>query len=491
MPLPSSDYGAPQDQSGSLSTTSTDSTNLSTGTDIYSLLNSLYGGNPFAVADPWEARFGYTNGALSWLTQHIGSETDAAAFVNNIINALLSQGIDLQSVGPAGITGLVQQMWATPAIRQKFMLGGKSPTTVETLVRQTMGGATAAIDFAAKVPTPFDGSHPVTAAYGSHPLGTTEVGVDYGMDPGTRLYSPFAGTISTQDQGKAGWGKRVFIHLDNGWTIAMGHLTAFEVLDGQRVNPGDLVGLSGGAMNDPSSGNSDGPHIEFQVINPQGQFVNPTPYLEQIFSGASFASMMTTFGAGIVGGGISATAAKDRLLGRDPILDAKYGQVRSLWQKYFGVDPTAEQMMKVIGAGADPQQWEDFIRGLPSHMPGVNIGSYFDVRQLADSAFQKIYGNPSNDQVVKELINKGLTNAEGVAYYVDQLPFQPGKDVAPIVYNAVYGSASQYSQSVWNQPPDPRDMAAMHAAAGAPGSLPATQVAQLTVVPGGQEEHGQ
>jgi hypothetical protein len=98
---------------------------------------------------------------------------------------------------------------------------------------------------------------------------------------------------------------------------------------------------------------------------------------------------------------------------------------------------------------------------------------------LADAAFQKVYGNPSNDDVVKELHDKNLSTAEGVAYFVDLLPFKPGKDVSPIVYNSVYGSAAQYSQNIWNQPPHPVDLQAIWTAAGAPTELPASQTAQM------------
>jgi hypothetical protein len=495
QPSPSSDYGAPQD-STSLGTTTIDSTTLSTGSDIYSLLNSLYGQNPFGAIHTGvggEER-AYEYGPLHWLTQQIGNATDAAMFVNNIINALLAQGIDLDAVGPAGVTQLVQQMWSTPAIRQKFLLA-PSPTSVQTLVRQTMGGTTAGIDYAAQVPTPFDPKifadpNNITQKFGVN----GELGNDIAMNYGTRVYAPMAGTVTLQHTDQAGW-NAVWVHLDNGWSYLIGHFASMDVVDGQRVNPGDLLGLSGGLPGD--SWNSTGPHIEFQVRNAQGQSVDSMPLLQQLFKGTSFAQLMLTFGSGILGAGVSAAEAKNRLLGRDPILDAKYGQVRSLWQKYYGVDPTAEQMMRVIGAGTDPAQWEDYIRGLGSHLPGITIGSYTDLRGLADAAFQKVYGNPSNDDVVKELHDKNLTTAEGVMFYVDQLPFKPGRDVPPIVYNAVYGSAAQHSQNIWNQPPHPQDLQAIWTAAGAPTELPASQLAQaaqqmrpkLSVVQGGEQRN--
>src|SRR5207302_8736728 len=121
------------------------------------------------------------------------------------------------------------------------------------------------------------------------------------------------------------------------------------------------LGLSGGNVNDPSSGHSTGDHIEFMVQDPQGHFVNPMPYLKQIFGGATFGQLMGTFGPGIYGAGISATEARNRLLGIDPLLEAKYGSVEGLWQKYFGTLPTAEQMMRIIGQGSNVAQWEEAI----------------------------------------------------------------------------------------------------------------------------------
>lgn len=199
------------------------------------------------------------------------------------------------------------------------------------------------------VPQPFDRrySQAITLDYGTHWGGETEVGVDYGLPVGTQLYSPFAGTISVEDDGKSNWGKRVFVKLDNGYTFAIGHMTQFDVTNGQRVNPGDLLGLSGGAVGDPSSGNSTGPHVEVQWIAPDGSYQNPHTILDQIWTGTTFAGLGEQ---GALGAGVT-PQTPDELAGIDPVLKAKYPGAYSLWQKYYGSVPSTQQIMGLIGEG--------------------------------------------------------------------------------------------------------------------------------------------
>ncbi len=125
-----------------------------------------------------------------------------------------------------------------------------------------------------------------------------EYGQDYALPVGRPIYSPVAGTIGTEDKGKSDWGKRVFVHLSKATadatgvaTFAVGHLTKFAVSAGQHINAGDLIGYSGGATSDPSSGNTNGPHVEpqffgkdFNPINPVDVFKRFTSWEEAIFN---------------------------------------------------------------------------------------------------------------------------------------------------------------------------------------------------------------
>lgn len=93
-------------------------------------------------------------------------------------------------------------------------------------------------------------------------------GVDVGLARGSKLYSPVAGTVlkaggtgyfKDEDYGdpgdQAGRGE-LKIQLDNGDQIILGHTSAINVKVGQRVNPGDFVGLSGSANGD---------HLHYEV----------------------------------------------------------------------------------------------------------------------------------------------------------------------------------------------------------------------------------
>lgn len=127
-----------------------------------------------------------------------------------------------------------------------------------------------------------------------------EYGQDYAVPVGTPIYSPVSGTIGTEDKGKQAWGKRVIVHAERAPSFAVGHLTAFAVSAGQKVSAGQLLGYSGGAVTDPSSGQSTGPHVEtqfFQVTRRGVQYLDPRNVFKQfssweqaIFSGAGAAA---------------------------------------------------------------------------------------------------------------------------------------------------------------------------------------------------------
>lgn len=140
----------------------------------------------------------------------------------------------------------------------------------------------------------------ITLRFGQSGPGGTEVGTDIGIPVGTGIVTPFSGTVLTEDKGKQAWGKRLLVKIDSGplagWTYAIGHLTNFTVSAGQHVSAGDLVGHSGGAVSDPSSGESTGPHVEFQFLNQSGTFMNPEQVLASL--GLGFGQLLT----GAIGG---------------------------------------------------------------------------------------------------------------------------------------------------------------------------------------------
>ena len=325
--------------------------------------------------------------------------------------------------------------WAALAQRPEDPSG--YATRVNNLIQSGFGGSPSGL-----VPKPFDGNYPITE---DHSQG--DPGIDYGTPVGTAMYTPFAGTIRVEDHGKNDWGKRAMVVLDNGYTFGIGHLTSFSVVNGQRVNPGDLLGLSGGALSDPSSGDSTGPHVELQWISPGGNFLDPHAILDPIFTGnATFRSLNLT---GAEGSGVSATSAKNRALGIDPILEAKYPTALSEFEKFFGRHPTSSELLSLIQHGTTADALDAYLRQQPSHIPGISIGMYQDVKGNLDSVSQSLFGHAGTDGMVKELVDQGKTSPTAVKFWLEQQDIAGKMD--PGQYQTLYQLNAPHMQAIYNQ----------------------------------------
>ncbi|MBP6908661.1 MAG: M23 family metallopeptidase, partial [Candidatus Pacebacteria bacterium] len=69
----------------------------------------------------------------------------------------------------------------------------------------------------------------------------------------------------------ASFGKWVFIKYDNGLSSTYGHLSVISAKNGDRVEAGDVVGLSG------NTGSSTGPHLHVAVYASEGVNVATVP----------------------------------------------------------------------------------------------------------------------------------------------------------------------------------------------------------------------
>lgn len=91
--------------------------------------------------------------------------------------------------------------------------------------------------------------------------------IDWGCSTGTPVYAPADSIahIEVQNQGKSGYGLNVRITHADGYYSILAHLSEVVVKTGDDVKQGQLIGYSGGATNSPTSGNSTGPHLHFEV----------------------------------------------------------------------------------------------------------------------------------------------------------------------------------------------------------------------------------
>jgi len=126
----------------------------------------------------------------------------------------------------------------------------------------------------------------VIQGYGANPQNYARFGLpghdglDYNVPYGTPLPSLVTGTVVREGYDANGWGHYVMVDAGDGTYVAYGHLSETDVKQGQQVNAGDILGLSGGEG--PESGNSSGAHLHVAVRKggtTQKYNVDPTPYI--------------------------------------------------------------------------------------------------------------------------------------------------------------------------------------------------------------------
>jgi murein DD-endopeptidase MepM/ murein hydrolase activator NlpD len=72
---------------------------------------------------------------------------------------------------------------------------------------------------------------------------------------------------------QGGYGNKVEIEYWDGTVSVYGHMSQIDVVVGQHLAPGDLVGLSG------NTGHSTGPHLHLEIHPDGGSAIDPAPWL--------------------------------------------------------------------------------------------------------------------------------------------------------------------------------------------------------------------
>jgi len=94
------------------------------------------------------------------------------------------------------------------------------------------------------------------------------VGVDYVASTGTKVYSMLDGIVVIAADDNRVYGRHVMILQCDGYAPLYGHLSSLDVKFGQVVSAGDIIGLSGGGLDDPNRGMNSGPHLHFEIRVP-------------------------------------------------------------------------------------------------------------------------------------------------------------------------------------------------------------------------------
>lgn len=105
-------------------------------------------------------------------------------------------------------------------------------------------------------------------------------GLDFPCETGTEVSVVADGVVQTATSDDGGnCGGTVVVKHDKFVTIYC-HLSKIMVSRGDSVSQGDVVGLSGGGLNDPGRGHSSGPHLHFG-LRVNGVAVDPKPYVDE------------------------------------------------------------------------------------------------------------------------------------------------------------------------------------------------------------------
>ncbi len=117
------------------------------------------------------------------------------------------------------------------------------------------------------------------AGYRVHPVtgrGDFHSGVDLGAKLNDRVYCLLDGIVTRVGwRGNLGVAVEVYHPYPNLRTIT-GHLNAYSVMPGMRVQRGRVIGYAG------STGRSTGVHVHYTVMNESGEYVEPMQFIRQV-----------------------------------------------------------------------------------------------------------------------------------------------------------------------------------------------------------------
>jgi murein DD-endopeptidase MepM/ murein hydrolase activator NlpD len=119
-------------------------------------------------------------------------------------------------------------------------------------------------------------------------------GIDIPGPVGTPIYATADGMIG-RAQWVSGYGKYVEINHGNAVQTRYGHLSAMNVVPGQRIRKGDILGYMG------STGRSTGSHLHYEV-RIAGEAINPVAFLSPIKAEANALLAAKTTDSKAIGG---------------------------------------------------------------------------------------------------------------------------------------------------------------------------------------------
>ncbi|MFA0086494.1 M23 family metallopeptidase [Vibrio sp. 10N.261.51.F12] len=98
-------------------------------------------------------------------------------------------------------------------------------------------------------------------------------GLDFAVNTGTKIFAPADGVVEVTRKSSKGSGNFLRLQHAYGFSSSYSHLSRFNVKNGQFVQKGELIAISG------NSGLSSGPHLHYEVRF-VGRALNPKPFVD-------------------------------------------------------------------------------------------------------------------------------------------------------------------------------------------------------------------
>ena len=196
------------------------------------------------------------------LTTHVVSMVDFSATASTTLDTHVARNVT-PSVGQELNAALAETSDVAATVPDQ---AARALSDVAELADSTGTAVTASAGYVA----PITGAT-ITSGYAVR-WGRMHNGMDFSAPIGHPLRA-VGGGIVTHGYSANGLGINIRIMLDDGTEVTYGHMSKRLVATGERVEAGDVIGRVG------NTGRSTGPHLHFEVRLPDGDRVDPSPWL--------------------------------------------------------------------------------------------------------------------------------------------------------------------------------------------------------------------
>jgi hypothetical protein len=371
-------------------------------------------------------------------------ETD---FKTAVMQALLSQGIDITMMDPDQVDSLVQMLWNSQRLQDLFQLESDpasagfpditvTPTQLRSAIQKELfdplsssssAAVTAGLGLLQQQNLKLDQAQQefvVTGAGGSSDIRQIIISTasSLGVDPALAL--AIAQQESGLDPNAVG---------DGGSSIGL-----FQLND-----QGEGYGMTVAERQDPRRNAQIALAMVAQVAaqHPDWSPGQIAAAAQRPADRAGYASAIDSLYGPIKGGKLPSTGTKTTTLKQ------LYPEAVAAFRSQYGRDPSATELQGLVGLNSD--QIREYLRGQSSHIAGLTFGAYGDLKSTADRESNALFGHGVTDGMVKELSDEGKTSPTAVKFWFSQQDI--GGKMDPKVYQGLYRLNQPHMQGIYNE----------------------------------------